>query len=195
MIATETEIYKEPFYLKDIENIEQVLEFEPKKDWLKIEKLGGKEFLSLPIEKVEFLLKRLFKHICIEVKEQKEGAKLLLISVRIHYTNREGTRLFQDGTASVGLIGAAPWGLSQAIKSMAIKDSAHHLGKIFGRDLNRIDIIPTKESTTIDLETITKLFKEKENLLSPQDKEAALRIITEKETNSYKKLYNQLSKI
>ncbi|MFZ1389469.1 MAG: hypothetical protein WAS34_18955 [Thiolinea sp.] len=192
MKLTQETLYSGVGFIKDIENLDEILNSEPKKEWLSTEKINDKEVLSLPIERVEFLMSRLFKGVCYEVKQWTEGVKLAEITVRVNYIDN-GIVMFQDGVAS-SVIKGNGMAIAPALKSMAIKDACHSIGRIFGKDLNRPNTIE-KSNNKIDLETVKSLFKQKESLLSPNDLEAANRIISEKEVNSYKKLYESLKKL
>lgn len=180
-------------YIKDnFDNLDDVLNAEPNPQWLEKETIQGKDVLNLSIEKTEFILNRLFKNVMIEVKETLLSEKVATITVRVHYTNRDGEKMFHDGVASCDINDTNYRSMLPALKSVAIKDSVHHIGRIFGRDLNRKNTIKNKKKLTIDLDTLKELFESKKSILSKEDFEAAKRIITEQETNSYRKLYESL---
>lgn len=109
----------------------------------------------LPIEKVEFLLTRIFQEWRAEVIAYSQLFNSVSCHVRLHYRNpTNGEWSFHDGLGAVGVQtdkGAAASDLNAikqdavmkalpAAKSYAIKDAAEHLGKLFGRDLNRKDV-------------------------------------------------------
>jgi len=115
------------------------------------------------------------------------------VEVRVHYTDRSGYDMFQDGIASCDIDNNSNFrAMFPALKSVAIKDSVHHIGRIFGRDLNRKNTIKSKKKVTLDLDVVKELFEQKKSVLSKEDFEAATRIITEQEVNSYRKLYESL---
>jgi hypothetical protein len=108
----------------------------------------------IPIEKVEFLLTRIFQEWKVEVIQYTQLFNSVSCQVRLHYRNPvTGEWSFHDGLGAVGVQtdkGASASDLSSikqdavmkalpAAKSYAIKDAAEHLGKLFGRDLNRKD--------------------------------------------------------
>lgn len=116
--------------------------------------VGGGEYL--PIDKVDFMLKRIFGKTRIEVRQVQQLFQSIQVTVRIHYIDpTTGEWEWQDG------VGAAPVqtdkGASAAdlgaiknravqiavpiAKSAAKKDAAEELGALFGRDLNRKDTI------------------------------------------------------
>jgi len=180
-------------YIKDnFDNLDDVLNAEPNPQWLEKESIGGKDVFNLSIEKTEFILNRLFRNVIIEVKELKVQEGIGSILVRVHYTNRDGEKMFQDGVASCDAKDTTARSMMPALKSVAIKDSCHHLGRIFGRDLNRKNTIKSKKKVAIDLDNVKELFEQKKSILSKEDFEAATRIITEQEVNSYRKLYESL---
>jgi hypothetical protein len=129
----------------------------PHKTWVKeFPAVMGIKGTYLPIDKVEFLLTRIFQDWKVEVLREGVAFQSCYVTVRLHYRNPlTGEWSFHDG------IGAAPVqtnaGKSAAdlgeiksravqmafpiAKSGAIKDAADHLGSLFGRDLNRKDTI------------------------------------------------------
>ena len=112
----------------------------------------------LPIDKIEMLLDRIFQQWSVEVKETKQLFNAIIVTVRIHYLHPiTGEWRFHDGVGAKELQtvkGSGPLKLdfsnvnggavekaAPIAKSMAIKDACDHLGKLFGRDLNRKDTI------------------------------------------------------
>jgi hypothetical protein len=108
----------------------------------------------LPIDKVETLLTRIFQEWKAEVISYSQLFQSVSVHVRVHYKNPiSGEWSFHDGLGAVGVQtdkGSSAADLSAiksdavmkalpAAKSYAIKDAAEHLGKLFGRDLNRKD--------------------------------------------------------
>lgn len=110
----------------------------------------------LPIDKVEFMLTRIFQEWRAEVIGYSQLFNAVSCHVRLHYLNPEsGEWSYHDGLGAVGIqldAGKQASDLSAiksnavmlalpASKSYAIKDAAEHLGALFGRDLNRKDAI------------------------------------------------------
>jgi hypothetical protein len=112
----------------------------------------------LPIERIEWLLTRIFFRWYIEIVESKIVANSITVTVRLFYLDRlsdSGNYLHQDG------VGAAPLQTDKgagaiefdkikndavmkalpAAESYAIKDAAEKIGRLFGKDLNRKDDI------------------------------------------------------
>lgn len=110
----------------------------------------------MPIDKVQFLLTRIFGEWYPEVISYKEMFQSVAVHVRLHYKNPlTGQWCFKDGLGAAAIQtdkGASAADLG-AIKSRAvqialpiakvgaIKDAADELGTLFGRDLNRKDTV------------------------------------------------------
>ena len=173
----------------------------------------AKSVKYLPIDKVEFLLDRIFLVWRIEVLDHKQLFNSVSCHVRLHYKNPiSGEMEFHDGLGAVEIQtekGASCADLSKinnnavmkalpAAKSYAIKDAAEHLGDLFGRNLNRPESIAFKGSRTkikYDLPTLEELYKEKGSKLEPEDDMNVQRIIEFKEETSYKKVILTLNKL
>jgi hypothetical protein len=127
----------------------------PKDTWVKTHPFI-KNYKYLPIERIEFLLKTIFKNYRIEVTGQGTAFNGVWVTVRVHYLHPvTGTWEFHDGIGALQLQtakGTSPadlaninnGALSMAFpnaKTIAIKDAADHFGKLFGSDLNRKDLI------------------------------------------------------
>lgn len=115
-----------------------------------------KNYNYLPIERVEFLLKTIFKKYRIEILREGQSFNGVYVVVRIHYLHPLTNEMeFHDGigacqlqtksgTSPADLININNGALSMAYpiaKTIAIKDAADHFGKLFGSDLNRKDVI------------------------------------------------------
>lgn len=136
---------------------------EPKKEWVK-EHPFIRNYKYLPIERVEYLLKTIFKRYRIEITGQGQSFNGVWVTVRIHYLNPlTGEWDFHDGIGASQLQtakGTSPadlnninnGALSMAFpmaKTIAIKDAADHFGKLFGADLNRKDLIAYTPDLTL----------------------------------------------
>lgn len=130
-----------------------LLSKEPPKDWIKTNKFANNS-QYLPIDKVEYMLTSIFQQWRVEIIDYKQLFNAVSCHIRLHYISpvtREWS--FHDGVGAMQIqtkSGASPAELDQinnnavmmalpAAKSYAIKDAADHLGKVFGRDLNRKD--------------------------------------------------------
>lgn len=119
-------------------------------------KSDGVNLPYVPIDKIEFLLDRIFQEWKIEVLREGQMFNSVYVTVRLHYINPlTGQWAYHDGVGAMGMQtdkGSNASDLSAikqdavmkalpAAKSYAIKDAADHLGAIFGRNLNRKDTI------------------------------------------------------
>lgn len=163
--------------LSDQEQLNGLLNTPPKKDWVKTHPhINNHEYL--PIDKVEYLLKKIFKLYKIEVLDQGQILNSIYCKVRVHYYNPVTEEWsFHDGVGAAELQtqkgtgtlkldmsninkGAIPMALPIA-KSYAIKDACDHLGTIFGADLNRRDAIAFIPDPVSSKENITKTLTDK----------------------------------
>lgn len=140
-----------------------------------------KNYNYLPIERIEFLLKTIFKQYKIEVIKTGLLLNAVEVTVRVHYVSPiTGEWLFHDGTGAQEMQtqkdsgnlkldmsninrGAVTMALPIA-KTLAIKDACDHFGKLFGCDLNRKDNI----SYSLDL-TLIELTPEHPNWQKVKD--------------------------
>jgi len=178
-------------------------------------KVDGKSVPAeyIPIDKVEFLMTKIFQIWNVEVKQVQQLFNSISVTVRVHYKNPvTGEMQYHDGVGAVGVQtdkGAAASDLASikqdaimkglpAAKSYAIKDACEHIGKLFGRDLNRTDTLGfafTYQDPQSLYNDLVELFNLKRESMSAEDIEAAERIINNKETNSYQKLFTKLQSI
>lgn len=127
----------------------------PKPQWVKTHPFI-KGYNYLPIERIEYLLKTIFKRYRIEITGQGQSFNGVWVTVRVHYLHPiTGEWDFHDGIGASQLqtkSGTSPadlqninnGALSMAFpmaKTIAIKDACDHFGKLFGADLNRKDVI------------------------------------------------------
>lgn len=148
------------------EQLNYLLSQEPNAKWIKEHPII-KGYKYLPIDKIEFMLQKIFKKYSIEVKETKMIMNAVSVTVRVHYLNPvDNTMCYHDGVGACemqtqkdsGVLkldasninkGAVMMALPIA-KTVAIKDACDHFGKLFGRDLNRKDTLtftPDKQLT------------------------------------------------
>jgi hypothetical protein len=124
----------------------------------------------LPIDKVEYLLTYIFGEWRVEIKSITLLLNSVVAVVRLHFRlpQSDSERVewsYHDGVGakSVQLSkDSAPYDLTKiqdasimmaapSAVSYAIKDAAEHLGALFGRDLNRRDVIEFAGTFTDDL--------------------------------------------
>jgi len=155
-------------------HLKRELNQEPPKQWVKRNQYANNaEYL--PIDKVEFLLDGFFGQWQIEVKEVAQLFNSVRVTVRVHYFNPLDAKwYYHDGVGASDLQtkkdtgtlladfsnvnkGACEMALPKA-KTAAIKDACDHLGKLFGRDLNRKDAIEfkSKYDNEIPIELLKK---------------------------------------
>ena len=176
-----------------------LLNHQPKSEWVKVNKLADNS-LYIPIAIIETLLQKIFRFYKIEVLKTAPIFNSVEVTVRVHYKDPvTGDWLYHDGIGSVyiGKSGDTTTALPMA-KSLAIKDATDHLGRLFGRDLNRREVLPYKseEVTKSDnLQELKKLFEEVKEQMKPEDTIYVERIIKHEETNSYKKAIIKLKQI
>jgi hypothetical protein len=162
----------------------------------------------LPIERVEYLLKSIFKNYKIEITGQGQSFNGVWVTVRIHYLHPlTGEWLFHDGIGAIQLQtakGTSPADLANInngalsmayphAKTLAIKDASDHFGLLFGSDLNRKDLI----SYSLDL-TLIAMDENHPNwskvVQAIKDKTATLEQVKSK-YNLTESAQNELSKL
>lgn len=155
------------------EGLNSLLNQLPPQKWIK-EHPFIKGYLYLPIDKIEYLLRKLFKSYKIEVLREGTAFNGVYVVVRVHYFNpatgnmdwHDGIGAAQlqtkSGTSAADLININNGAISMAFpiaKTVAIKDATDHFGNLFGCNLNRKDTIPFQA----DEQLIRKTNKEKLN--------------------------------
>lgn len=162
------DLYADLAEIRQQEELTVALNQNPPDEWVKIHPYI-KGYKYLPIERVEYLLKSLFKgYYKIEVIKTGMLLNCVEVTVRVHYKHPlTGEWMFHDGVGASEVQtqkdsghlqldmsninrGALVMALPNA-KSVAIKDAADHLGKLFGSDLNRKDMIAYGMDTTLIL--------------------------------------------
>lgn len=158
-----------------------ILNQQPAPAWVKDHPFA-KGVKYLPIDKVETMLDMIFQQWRVEILGISQLAQSICCTVRLHYLNPvTGEWSFHDGVGAVPLKtdkGFAASDLAHiksdavttgapAAKSFAIKDAAEHLGKLFGRDLNRRDEVAYKNifADGVDAESARKAKLAKLNSL------------------------------
>lgn len=149
------ELYSDKLTTQKDDVLQVLLNQPPDARWVK-EHPFIRGYKYLPIERVEYLLKTIFKRYRIEVTGQGTAFNGVWVTVRVHYVHPvTGEWEFHDGIGASQLQtakGTSPadlgninnGALSMAFpnaKTIAIKDACDHFGKLFGSDLNRKDVI------------------------------------------------------
>lgn len=128
-----------------------LLNQEPPKVWL-LDHPMIKNYKYLPIEKVEYLLTRIFPRWWVEIRNTQIVANSVCVTVRLHVINPiTGAEEWQDGIGAAPIqtdkgAGATDWNAvktdgvqkaAPAAETYAVKDAAEKFGKVFGRDVAR----------------------------------------------------------
>jgi len=175
----------------------------------------AKNVKYIPIDKVEFLLTRIFQEWKVEIISYSALFNSVSCHIRLHYKNPISAEWsYHDGVGAVGVqtdagksaadLGAikqdAVMKALPAAESYAIKDAAEKLGILFGKNLNRKDTIgfagayskDEKAPAEDDWSVLNELYNLKEENLTEEEKINAERILKTKEVNSYNKLLKLL---
>lgn len=139
----------------------------PPKDWIAKHPFIKKDVLVngqkqkapyeyLPIDKVEHLLRKIFKEYKIEITGQGSSFNGVWVTVRVHFKSPiNGEWYFHDGIGASQLqtkSGTSPADLQNInngaismafplAKTLAVKDACDMFGNIFGANLNRADLV------------------------------------------------------
>jgi hypothetical protein len=180
--ATITSLFKQlDLDVVPLEQLNVILSTPPPTTWVKQHPFI-KGYNYLPIDKVEYLLRRCFKKYQIEVIKTAQLFNAIEVTVRVHYLNpATNEMMYHDGVGAQELQttkgsgnlnmdmsnvnkGAVMMALPIA-KSIAIKDACDHFGDLFGANLNRKDIVQfTGDTELLSAEGI-HTSKEKERVI------------------------------
>lgn len=137
------------------ENLNYYLNQPPPEKWIKTHPYI-KNYRYLPIDKIELLLRKVFKAYSIEITGQGVAFNGVWVTVRVHYLNPVTKKMeFHDGigaeqlqtasgTSCTDLINLNNGAISMAFpkaKTSALKDACDHFGNLFGANINRKDTI------------------------------------------------------
>jgi len=154
-LPTVQELYTEPEELLKAEQLTVILNQQPPEAWIKKHPYIS-NYRYIPIDKIEFLLKRIFKSYRIEVLREGTSFNGVYCVVRVHYLHPiTGQWEFHDGIGAEALqvkAGSSPADLANInngalgmafpiAKTRALKDACDHFGTTFGSDLNRKDTL------------------------------------------------------
>jgi len=145
------------------EGLNAILNTHPPDKWIKTHPfIEGHKYL--PIDKVEYLLRKIFKSYKIEVLREGTAFNGVYVVVRVHYFNpatdqmdwHDGIGAIQlqtkKGTSPADLMNLNNGAISMAFpiaKTLAVKDACDHFGVLFGANLNRKDTVQFQADTTI----------------------------------------------
>lgn len=151
-----------------------LLNSEPNPKWL-MEHPLARGIKYIPIERIEYLLTRVFIRWNVEVKSTQLIGNSVVVCVRLFYQDPLSMdMLWQDGLGASPLqtdkgAGATDFNALKndavmkavpAAESYAVKDAAEKIGKLFGKDLNRGD--------QIGYDSLLKSFEEKNPVLNSE---------------------------
>lgn len=128
-----------------------LLNQDPPAKWL-VQHPMIRDYRYIPIEKIEYLLTRIFGNWNVEIRGTQIVANSVVVTVRLHVNNPiSGEAMWQDGIGAAPIqtdkgAGATDWNAvktdgvqkaAPAAETYAVKDAAEKFGKIFGRDVSR----------------------------------------------------------
>lgn len=137
-----------------------LLNQDPKPEWVKRNKYANNT-PYIPIQIVEYLLTSIYQKWRFEIKDVQVMANSVVVTGRLHIKDPiTGEWDWQDGIGAAPIQtakGAAATDFTQvntsavqmaapAAESYAIKDAAEKLGKLFGKDINRKDVLPIEHT-------------------------------------------------
>ena len=215
-----TELYEKQDKFNYLVNQEPPKNWIAKHPYIKVENEKGQRvpYEYLPIDKIEYLLRKIFKKYRIEILREGTSFNGVYVTVRVHYKDvvtddwefHDGIGAIhlqvKSGSSAADLSNINNGALSMAYplaKTLAIKDACDMFGKLFGSDLNRRDTLGAtmdkpKKTAEEKYDEIKKLL-EVEGLTIPEDDRMNIeRILDEKEVLRYdmciKLLNNNLPK-
>lgn len=136
------------------DKLKSLLNTPPNAAWIKKHPFTGVAYL--PVDKVEYMLDRIFGRWRKEVRSLQQIENAVVAVVRLHYWNPSSNEWdWHDGAGAMPIqvekdskasnmadIKAAAIQLAApASVSYALKDAADNLGKLFGRDITRKDTV------------------------------------------------------
>jgi hypothetical protein len=146
----------------------------PPAQWVKTHPYVA-NYKYLPIDKVEHLLRKVFKEYRIEITGQGTAFNGVWVTVRVHFRSPiTGEWSYHDGIGAAQLQtakGTSPADLANInngalsmsfpiAKTVAIKDACDHFGALFGANLNRKDVVEFAPDARI-ADAFTKSNREK----------------------------------
>lgn len=157
-----------------LKKLNALLNSEPNKAWVKeLYGVTRKEqtangviehpVYSLPIEKIEFLLTSLFLRWRVDIQNVQHFSSYVCTTVRLSYFNPALNEWdYQEGVGAYAInANSSAQTAVPASEAFAIKDASKKIGKVFGKDLNRSDIMPFIEGkkTIAKKKSVTKATK------------------------------------
>jgi len=172
--------------LDEMSKFNALLNQRPKENWLR-KHPNVDNYKYIPIERVEYLMTRIFIRWKVEIKSVFQLANSVVVTVRVHYRDPiSGTWDWTDGVGAAPLqtakgAGAIDWNQiksaavqmgAPAAETFAIKDAVEKLGKLFGKDINRKEEIiydglansfePKREDLKKEIEDLMQFCQDEE---------------------------------
>lgn len=161
------------------DKLNELLSVNPPAEWVK-EHPFIKNHKYMPIDKVEYLLRRIFKSYKIEVLTEGTAFNGVFVRVRVHYLNpATGEWAFHDGigasqlqtakgTSAADLMNINNGAISMAFplaKTLAIKDAVGAFGNLFGANLNRRDTLQNTPDASLQSAYVSAEQKRRAELI------------------------------
>lgn len=169
-MPTLADLTKDKEVAKNTDKFNFLMNQDPPEKWVKEHPVISGH-LYVPIDKIEHVMKRVFKEYRFEIKETKMMMNAVVVTVRVHYKHPVTNEWnWQDGIGAEELQteknsgalkadmsnvkrGALPMAAPIA-EVTAIKDACHKIGRLFGSDLNRKDVAPYKMDDELQKEPV-----------------------------------------
>jgi len=203
------ELYENQELALQQDQINVILNQPPPLKWIKEHPYVSGHFY-LPIDKVEFMLKKLFKKTRIEILREGISFNGVFVVVRVWYQDiltsemdfHDGIGAIQlqtkKGTSPADLVNVNNGAISMAYpiaKTLAIKDACDHFGAIFGANLNRKDYLPfsgdDKLALSVEEKRVLKLI---EKATTIQEMDEISKHVNENTQTKYDEKWEQLKK-
>jgi hypothetical protein len=186
---------------------------QPEPKWILTNAYAGNS-KYIPIGIKETLIQRIFKEFKVEILREGTMFNAVYVTIRLHYLHPvTGEWSYHDGTgadqiqtksgasaADLSSIGnnAVAMSLPKAV-SFAISDAADHFGKLFGRDLNRKEVMGFGVDKNLDkeleYEELVVLFEAKQDFIPAEDFDGYKKVIDKKQVKAYPRTKSYLEKI
>jgi len=195
-----SDIYADKDLIVKNQELNIILNSPPKKEWIKAHPFV-KNLKYIPIERLEYLMTSIFSQWNVEIKSAMLMGNSVVVIVRVHYKDpTTGGQLFQDGIGATPIQvnkGAGAIDFSQikssaiqmsapSAETYAIKDAVEKIGKIFGKDLNRKDLIQYTDTLNKSIDSMTP-FGQAKNMAK------SLKGETKDSKDKFLDMYNELS--
>ena len=155
-----------------------LLNQQPPEKWVKTHPFI-KNYRYLPIDKIEHLLRKIFKEYRIEITGQGTSFNGVWVTVRVHFKSPiNGEWSYHDGigaaqlqtksgTSASDLLNINNGAIAMAFplaKTVAIKDACDMFGSLFGANLNRRDLVAFTPDANLTVKTNLEKLQANGNL-------------------------------